>query len=742
MKKYLLVSIIFLIIGCKSQKEENSLIYKSDAYSLFRDRIKQGTHEAFVVSANEIKSNYKNSEKSWKNSVDISKKPSYKSDQPIVDALFNLSTEEAIKNIEADSTLRTGAKWGGVWTRDISYSIFLAFAYQEPEIAKISLMKKVNRDRIIQDTGSGGAWPISSDRVIWATGAWEIYKVTGDNNWLKKVFPIIKNSLEDDYKTIYNAETGLFKGESSFLDWREQTYPKWMSNMDIFVSENLGTNVAHYNAYKILAEMAQILKEPAGVYEKRAADLKTAINAKLWMKNNGYYGQYLYGRPNLTLSPRFEALGESLAVLFEVADQEKSSSIFQNSPVTAYGVTCIYPQIPEIPPYHNNAIWPFVQAYWNLAAAKTGNEKALLHGLSSIYRAGGLFLTNYENMVAETGDFEGTEINSDRMLWSMAGNLAMVNRVFIGFNFEKDGLRFSPTIPKAFGGKKSLTNFKYRNAILDIEVNGFGKHIKSIKLNGKDLSNAFFPANLKGKHNIVIKMDNQSFDKDAINLVPNHFSLPNPTVNLVGISLQWKPIKGAKQYLVYKDGNLFTKTTSTSLEIDLNQFATYKVSAIDDKGWESFTSEPIMVYPKQNITVIETENNVEKSLLNYTNYTGSGFIESTTTKNQQIEIDLNTEKTGKYLIDFRYSNGSGPWNTENKCAIRSLYLNNNYVGALVFPQRGTGLWTDWDYSNSYQLDLEKGSNKIKIAFENWNNNMNVETNTMMLDNLRIIFLEK
>jgi hypothetical protein len=186
---------------------------------------------------------------------------------------------------------------------------------------------------------------------------------------------------------------------------------------------------------------------------------------------------------------------------------------------------------------------------------------------------------------------------------------------------------------------------------------------------------------------------------------------------------------------------LLTKTTLTSFEVDLNQFATYKVSAIDDKGWESYTSEPIMVYPKQNMTVIETENNVEKSLLNYNNYTGSGFIESTTTKNRQIEIDLNIEKSGKYLIDFRYSNGSGPWNTENKCAIRSLYLNNNYVGTLVFPQRGTDLWSDWDYSNSYQLDLKKGSHKIKLVFENWNNNMNIETNTMMLDNLRIIYLE-
>ena len=62
MKKYLIVSIIFLIIGCKSQKEEVTPLYKSDAYTLFRDKIKQGTNEAFVISSNEIKSNYKNSE--------------------------------------------------------------------------------------------------------------------------------------------------------------------------------------------------------------------------------------------------------------------------------------------------------------------------------------------------------------------------------------------------------------------------------------------------------------------------------------------------------------------------------------------------------------------------------------------------------------------------------------------------------------------------------------------------------
>mgnify|MGYP006922540686 CR=1 FL=1 len=40
----------------------------------------------------------------------------------------------------------------------------------------------------------------------------------GDKQWLRKIYPVIKNSLEDDYKTIYDAETGLVHGETSFID--------------------------------------------------------------------------------------------------------------------------------------------------------------------------------------------------------------------------------------------------------------------------------------------------------------------------------------------------------------------------------------------------------------------------------------------------------------------------------------------------------------------------------------------
>lgn len=679
-------------------------------------------------------------EKTWELAADISTKPSYRSDQPLVDALFNMSLEEAIMNIEDDSTLRTGAKWGGVWTRDVSYSILLAFAYHEPEVAKISLMKKITSNkRIIQDTGSGGAYPVSSDRTTWALAAWEIYRVTGDMDWLTTSHEILKNTLEDDYQNL-KSETGLYRGESSFLDWREQTYPKWMDNRDIYVSENLGTNVVHYQAHVILAKMAQILDEPFMEYLQRAEAIKVAINEHLWMEDKGYYAQYLYGRTYLNRSERFEALGEALAVLFEVANEEQAVSILANSPVTAYGTTCIYPQIPGIPPYHNNAIWPFVQAYWNMAAAKAGNEQVLRHGLAAIYRAGALFLTNYENFVADNGDFMGTEINSHRMLWSMAGNLAMVHRVFMGMDFEVDGIRFRPVIPKVYGGEKALTNFKYRNAILDMEVEGFGNQIEAFYLDGKK-QEPFFPATLSGDHDIKIKMANNDFS-GPINLVPNKFTLQNPIAWYRDGLLGWEPVDGALSYNVYKNGELLQNVISNALGVEEGVFAAYKVSALDQEGMESFTSEPVYVVDESYVMRYEIEDYLERSGLPYSNFSGKGFVETSVNKNQKIRMEIEVAEAGEYLLDFRYANGSGPWNTDNNCAMRTLYVNNDQVGSVVMPQRGTDEWSDWGNTNIRKVKLVKGKNPLSLTLEDWNTNMDGEINIAMLDYIRLIKMDR
>ncbi|MDB5233200.1 MAG: glycogen debranching protein, partial [Hymenobacter sp.] len=494
---------------------------------------------------------------SWKQSINTVDFPQYSSDYPLADALYNLALEEARRAVEPDSTFRTGKEWAGVWTRDVSYSIILAQATLQPKVAMNSLLRKVGPDgRIIQDTGTGGAYPCSTDRIIWATAAWEIYQATGDEAWLRKVYPIIRQSIQDDQQNAYDPATGLVRGESSFLDWREQTYPRWMQPVDIYQSENLGTNAVHYQANAVLAQMAAKLGDPgtAAKHKRQAEAIKFAINQHLWQEDKGYYGQYLYGRTSLVLSPKAEALGEALSVYFGVAEGERARQVVSKTPTTPYGISCIYPQIPGLPPYHNNAVWPFVQSFWALAAAKAGNEASLTESMAAIYRPAALFLTNKENYVAGNGDFAGTQINSSNMLWSLSGSLSLVYKVLFGMQYQGDRLVFRPFVPQAFQGQRRLSGFRYRRAVLDVAMSGFGNVIKSITLDGQPLADAAIPASLSGRHAVQIVLSSEAPAAQPVNRVADAVAPETPVVTFRDGDLHWVRSADVNKYIVLKNG--------------------------------------------------------------------------------------------------------------------------------------------------------------------------------------------
>lgn len=681
---------------------------------------------------------------SWNLSKDISAFPQYQSDYPIANAIYNMSLEEMQKAIEPDSTFRTGKEWAGVWTRDISYSIILSMAYMQPRVAKNSLLKKVDKNgRIIQDTGSGGAWPVSTDRMVWAVAAFELYKVNGDPAWLKQAYEIVRNSINDDLSNIYDSETGLVKGESSFLDWREQTYPKWMQPADIYNSENLGTNAVHYQANMVLSEMASQLGDlnAANRYKLIAGKIKSGINKYLWQAEKGYYGQYLYGRNYSVLSPRSEALGEALVILFDIADSSRQQQIISRTPITPFGISCIYPQIPGIPPYHNDAIWPFVQTFWLWASAKAGNEKSVMESISAIYRPSAMFLTNKENFVAENGDFQGTQINSSNMLWSLSGNISIIHKLIFGISFTTEGLLFKPFVPRAWQGERSLNHFRYRKAILNIEMEGYGNQIAGFTIDGRQTAHAIIPDTLTGLHIIKIALANNQIQNNKIYEVENAWSPPTPTVYWSSDTLHWQAITGIKNYSVLKNGTLIQNTTGTYFPVRPKGYAEYQVIAMGENGFGSFASEPVVVMSPGVEQVYEVENSAVKSTYGYKGYSGDGFVELSKEVNKTIDIPINIKETGVYAIDLRYSNGNGPVNTENKCAIRTVFVNGKMSGTLVMPQRGRGEWSNWGFSNPVKVKLTRGSNILSIRFERFNENMNGEINQAMLDNLRIIRLD-
>ena len=679
----------------------------------------------------------------WQKSLNTADLPQYSSGYPLADALYNLALEEARRAVEPDSTLRTGKEWGGVWTRDVSYSIILAQATLQPKVAMNSLLRKVTPEgRIIQDTGTGGAYPCSTDRMIWAVAAWEIYKVTGDAAWLRKVYPIVKQSIADDRQNAYDPATGLVRGESSFLDWREQTYPRWMQPVDIYQSENLGTNAVHFQANSVLAQMARQLGETAVAadHEQVAATIKAGMNQHLWQEGAGYYGQFLYGRNFLSASPRAEALGEALSVWFGIADEARARTVVARTPTTDYGIPCIYPQIPGIPPYHNNAVWPFVQSYWALAAAKVGNEASLTESIAAIYRPAALFLTNKENFVAQNGDYAGTQINSSNMLWSLSGSLSIVYKILFGMHYETDRLVLRPFVPQAFQGNRQLTNFKYRQAVLDIEMTGFGNVIQTITLDGQPLAGAAVPATLTGRHALRIALSSQAPAAVPVNKVANLFAPNTPEVTLRNNQLHWPAQQDAHQYKVLKDGHvvgLVSTSAATEYPIVVGPYAEYQVIAINDADLESFASEPLPVGGLPTARQVQLETVAPKATQPYKGFSGQGFIETSTTKNPRLTIPVTVPEAGLYAVDFRYANGNGPTNTNNKCAIRTLRMGGKDLGTIVMPQRGVEEWSNWGFTNAVLVQLPKGTHQLTLAYEPANTNMNGAVNQAMLDYLRL-----
>lgn len=747
MKKASIIS--SAIIAAVAAQAQNGTIVETNAYRWHGDTISQDRYMATAPGPFEIVSTYEAQpgynfpiQKTWKLKNDISSYPQLSTPNTLHQAIYNMGLDEMVNAVEPDTTLRTGKEWSGVWTRDVSYSILLSMAYLQPEASKISLMKKVNpQGLIIQDTGSGGAWPVSSDRMIWALAAYEVYKVTGDRKWLEYIYPIIKKSVEADALTVASP-TGLVKGETSFIDWREQSYPRWMQTADIYQSEALNTSIVHAQALRVLADIASELgkNSEAEDYAARADAIAKAVNEQLWLDDKGYYAMYNYGRTAPILNPRAETLGESLAILYDVASPERAASITENNPVTPFGAAIFFPQIADIPPYHNNSLWPWVGAYWAMANAKAGNDRGTLEAIGAVFRPAALFATNKENFVLDNGDI-ATQLNSSNMLWCLAGNIAITHKILFGIHFEKDGLAFAPFVPKALAAERTLTGFRYRNATLDITVRGYGSEIRSFTLNGKE-HKPFIPANIRGNNKIVITMADNEPAPMKVNHTRNVKAPLTPVAWFEGNTLAWNPIEYIAKYIVLRDGKPVAETRTTTFDASVP--GEYQIIGVSGDGVQSFASEPrsnrartVAAMPGEVAEAVSAEISYRPGKA-IGGFHGAGFRELDRSS-APLNIPIEVPADGTYAIYLRYANGNGPVNTENKCAIRTLSVDGNRAGVVVMPQRGVANWDDWGFSNALTVPLTAGKHTVTIDFRPENNNMNINTNHALVDE---IVLEK
>lgn len=415
--------------------------------------------------------------------AEIEGAPTLRSGHDLFDALYALALVEARENaVDAirdgafannqsvpcgdGGCFETGRKWTYVWTRDTAYATDLGLAPIDPTRVVNSLSFKLSERReggdlqIVQDTGSGGSYPVSSDRVSWALGARAaLLELEGDAReaFRDLTLEALTHTIEHDRDVVFEAETGLYRGEQSFLDWREQSYPGWtqLDVIDVATSRALGTNVAHLVAIELAAALADEVGDAArrDRYAGWGEALRAAIAERLWLDDVGLFAATL---PN-TLDPapgrRYDLLGLAGAVIEGVATPEQARRVLASYPHYGPGAPVLWPQSQRVPIYHNRGEWPFVTAYWLAAARVARNDAVTERMVSALMRGAALNLSNMENFEAwtgapwlEDGTASGPVVNSQRQLWSVAGYLGMVQRVIFGLAPRRDGLAVAPWI--------------------------------------------------------------------------------------------------------------------------------------------------------------------------------------------------------------------------------------------------------------------------------------------------------
>lgn len=438
---------------------------------------------------------------------EVADRPRLRSGSPIWDVVYALAVTEAaeasVAQIQDGAFLNgapftcappgcfeTGRLWRWVWTRDTAFAGDLGLSALDPARLLSSLELKLSERRgggdlqIIQDTGTGGSYPISTDRVVWALGARAVLaeleepaRSVARDRWILA----LRNTAEHDRAVVFDADRGLYRGESSFLDWREQSYPPWTASdpAQIGASWALSTNVLHLVLLETLSELLlEVQPSEAATWQARSAALRTAIIAH-FDRPGGAPAAFL---PS-TLDPgpveRQDALATALYVLHGLAPD--GAAALSAQAFLPFGPPVIWPAQPETAIYHNRAIWPFVTAYLARAGAKVRHDRVVTAAADSLLRGAALQLSHVENLEMTTGRaflldgvWSGPVVHSERQLWSIGGFLSLIEQTLFGKELSPAGIRFRPYLPRAwrgqFGDRVVLRQLQFRGARFDVEL--------------------------------------------------------------------------------------------------------------------------------------------------------------------------------------------------------------------------------------------------------------------------------
>ena len=473
--------------------------------------------------------------------------PNVKTSNHTLDLAYRIAIGDLFTNIqdykskltgEVVPVIIAGIDYNNPWIRDAAINSWNGGSFIIPEIAENTLFSVIKENENGKLIMTGQYW----DAMLWSTGAWNHYLVTGDKKFLKQAYKITKDALafyeETEFDPSYNLFRGLawsdgvaeypekyaqVNGQSGAFLWPKYNKDKVATNGYGIPMMSSYSNAIYYNAYQLAIKIADELGvEDSENWSGKAENLKKAINHYLWNDKIGQYSLYI---DEDGVSEIQEALANSYAIMFGIADEKQTESIFKNMHVSAAGVTCGWPELPRFKKLnkdgmtfgrHNVTVWPHIQGMWADVAAKNKKSDVFSHELftlaehavrdmqfSEIYhpisgeRYGGMQMNNGEMCLWES---------TRRQTWAATAYIRMIYNGVFGIELSQQGIGFAPVVPEGVNNPK-LTNLKYRNMLLNISVEGEGTKIKSFRVNGIDSDSAFISKDATGAQDVVIVLN-------------------------------------------------------------------------------------------------------------------------------------------------------------------------------------------------------------------------------------------
>lgn len=720
--------------------------------------------------------------------------PRLRTRNELFDALYAMSLEETRENAVAsirdgafnngqplacppEGCFETGRLWNYVWTRDTAYSVDLGLGGVDPLRARNSLAFKLSARRaggdvqVVQDTGTGGSYPVSTDRVAWAVGAAELLKwLDGDARtaFAASSLEALRNTVEHDRAVVYDAVDGLYTGEHSFLDWREQSYPGWTAqeHAHIAMSRSLSTNVLHYAALDLVARLATESGDTAAGQRYRgwADALRDRIRARFWLEDAQQFSAFVTTLLDPAPTRRWDMLGTALAILTGVATEAQGRAAMASYPRAGeMGPAVLWPQQQLTPIYHNRAAWPFVTSYGLRAARRVGNDAVVTRDVWALVRGAAANLSNMENFEwpggrarFEDGPYTGPVVNSQRQLWSVAAYLSMVHDVVFGMEADDRGLRFRPWLPVSLresllpnADTLVLDGVAYRGKTLTVVLRlpprgpaGEGGVLvpSSVRLDGRDVGDGFLPAAmLPMRGTLEVTLARMAAAPAAVREVdPSNwravFGPRTPELTDVapaeggaGLALRFttsEEDRSAVAFNIYRDGervaSMLPGTTSTWVDAAATDHATrtrcYAVEAVfAATGNHSQHSAPrcywgpggarVRSLPASGFANTGGQRSDNHGRTHFENWGDPGH--------RLVTQEFVAAQSGPALVQAVYANGAGGFTTGVTCGVHRVVVNEldgsgAVVGEGYLAMPHTGGWSMWRESTFVRARLTAG----------------------------------